>query len=373
MSEQTLVRAKDTYKEAISIIKDTLDVAWKLAPLALLPAALFLWVYLRSIHWTSIFQESATSSAGLIFLIVAAMLIAFAVLLQFIVPSMLLIGTMWYYRQDSTIPKTVPRLYRWATCGWLAGFAIVIALDSSKIWIIFASAFVPALTYALIQRKTLGAQVEPGASRHGAWIYAFGLALSALATMTATSIPLLVALNAAAQYVGGSWQEKLLGFFVCLGTTFASLLPGYMYLNARTWNAGLYRPLKLALLGVFFLSYIVFSIAAFFTPVSSTVLRLTGVYSNEPQSFQVLQPSLAAALAAAELPMQEDKKMTVVTGYVRYGFGGVRLLCRQPFDPALVSDDAIKVARKNKALDPTIIAGTACVLASSQELRPLRI
>ncbi len=321
----------------------------------------------------SIFQESATSSAGLIFLFVAAILIAFTVLLQFIVPSMLLIGTMWSYRQDRIIPKTVPRLYRWTTGGWLAGFAIVIAFDTSRVWIVFVSASIPAFTYALIQRKTFGEQVEPDARHHTAWIYAVGLAFSALVTMTATSIPLLIAFNAAAQYADGSWQEKLLGIAVCLGTTVVSLLPGYMYLNARTWNPGLYRPLKLALLGGFFLSYIVFSSAAFFTPVSSTVLRLAGVYSNEPQTFQVLQPSLTAALVAAELPMREDKKIALVTGYVRYGFGGVRLLCRQPFDPALVSDDAIKAARKSNAPDPTVLAGTACVLASSKELRPLRI
>jgi hypothetical protein len=151
------------------------------------------------------------------------------------------------------------------------------------------------------------------------------------------------------------------------------MLPGFMYLKARTWRPGFYQPLKLALLGGFLLSYIVMSSAAIFVPVSSTVMRLAGIYGNEPQSFQILQPSLMAALGAADVPIHKGEQTNIVTAHVRYDFGGIRLLCRQPFNAALVSGDAIKLARKNKAPDPTVLAGSGCVQATSSELRPLRM
>ena len=59
--------------------------------------------------------------------------------------------------------------------------------------------------------------------------------------------------------------------------------------------------------------------------------------------------------------------------YVRYDFGGTRLLCSKAFDPATVSVGAVKAARNHKAPDPRFIAGSGCVQTSSAELRSLRI
>jgi hypothetical protein len=146
-----------------------------------------------------------------------------------------------------------------------------------------------------------------------------------------------------------------------------------MYLNARTWNVGVYRPLKLGLLGAFFISYFVLAIAAFSMPVSATVLRLAGIYSNESQTFAVLQPSLADASTTVGLTVRQVRNTTVVDAYVRYGFGGIRLLCRSPFDPLAVSDEAIKNAKRKRVQDPTIMQGSGCVQASQGELRPLRM
>lgn len=247
-SEPDFARAKDTYKEAVSMVKDTLDVAWKLAPLAFLPAALFLWIYLRSIHWTGLFQYSAMSGSGLIFLFAAATLFAFAATLQFVAPSLMLIGTLSQYRHDSTIPKAVPQLYRWAMCGWLLGLGIVIGFDFGQAWVVCALAFLGAFIFALVRRDALGLQAKPGTRRLTPVFYAFCFAAFAMLTMCATAAPLLITLHVTAPYVDGGWFEKVIGFAVCLGTTVVSLLPGYMYLNARTWHPGIYRPIKLAVL-----------------------------------------------------------------------------------------------------------------------------
>jgi hypothetical protein len=373
ISDRPAVNRKDLYKESIAMVKDTLDVAWKVAPFSFLPAALLVWIYLRSIHWTSLFQDSAMSGSGLIFLFIAATLMAVAILLQFIAPSLLLISTMWNYRQERILPKAVPRLFLCATTGWLAGFIIVLELDTSQVWIMFVIAFLTAFVFGIYNRRSLDIPQKNGAKFPTYAVHAGVLALAAVLALTATTIPLLITLRIAERYSDGGWLDKLLVFAVFIGTMAVSLLPAIMYLNARTWRSGFYQPLKLASLGAFLLSYIVVSGAAFFLPVSPTVMRLAGIYSNERQSFQILQPSLTAALDAAGVSIQKREQINIATGYVRYGFGGIRLLCRQPFDPSLVSVDAIKLARRNKAPDPTILAGSGCVQAMSSELRPLRM
>jgi hypothetical protein len=191
--------------------------------------------------------------------------------------------------------------------------------------------------------------------------------------MMGTSIPLLITLDAGTRFIGDGWGERLIAIVLCLVVTGLSLLPGFMYLNARTWNVGVYRPLKLGLLGVFFISYLVLAIAAFSLPVSATVLRLAGIYSNEIQTFAVLQPSLADASTTVGLTVRQVRNTTLVDAYVRYGFGGIRLLCRRPLDPLAVSEEAIKDAKRKKAQDPTMIQGAGCVQASPGELRPLRM
>lgn len=372
-TEQNLSRLKDAYREIVSMLKDTLDVSWKIAPITFLPAALFPWSYLKSIHWTSIFQSSAMTGAGLIYLFVAATLLAFAAVLQFALPSVMLIGTLSFYRLDRTIPKAVPRLYHWAMGGWLLGFAIIIGFDSSQAWILYALAFFSSSIFALVRRDDLGLRAKPGVWRHVSVLYSLFFAFVAMATMCMTSVPLLLVLHITARYVDGGFWEKLAGIGVCLVTTAISLLPGYMYMNARTWKVGVYQPAKLALLGAFFLSYIVLAGAMMFLSVSTTVLRLAGIYSNEMQTFEVLQPTLGGAANAAGLSVTDDGKLTLLRGYVRYDFGGTRLLCRTPFDPAMVTIDAIRFARKHKMPDPGRLAGAGCVQASSMELRSLHL
>ncbi|WP_186258228.1 hypothetical protein [Burkholderia gladioli] len=373
ISDQPAVNRKDLYKESIAMVKDTLDVAWKVAPFSFLPAALLVWIYLRSIHWTSLFQDSAMSGSGLVFLFIAATLMAVAILLQFSAPSLLLISTMWNYRQERTLPKAVPRLFLCATTGWLAGFIIVVELDTSQVWIMFVMAFLTAFVFGIYNRTSLDIPQKKDTKFPTYAVHAGGLALAAILALTATTIPLLITLRIAERYSDGGWRDMLLVFAVFIGTMAVSLLPAIMYLNARTSRSGFYQPLKLASLGAFLLSYIVVSGAALFLPVSPTVMRLAGIYSNERQSFQILQPSLVAALDAAGVSIQKREQTNIATGYVRYGFGGIRLLCRQPFNPSLVSVDAIKSAKKNKAPDPTILAGSGCVQAMISELRPLRM
>jgi hypothetical protein len=288
-------------------------------------------------------------------------------------PSAVLIGTLSYYRFDQTIPETVRWVYRWAMIGWLAGLVIVLGFGSNHVWIIFLLAFVTPFIFAVACREDLGLCAKSGGWRHISILHPLFFAVAAMLTMCMTSVPLVLVLHIAERYVDGGSSEKFVGVFVWLATTIISLMPGYMYMNVRVRTVGVYQPAKFALLGVFVMSYVVLGAAAMFVSVSTAVLRLAGVYSNELQTFEVLQPTLVSAAEAAGLSVTDEGKTTLLHGYVRYDFGGTRLLCRASFDPATISVEAVRAAHQNKVPDPGVVAGSGCVQASSTELRALRL
>lgn len=366
-------RVKESYREIISLSKDTLDVAWKLAPLAFVPAALFLWIYLRALNWTGLFQESAMSGSGLIFLFVAALLIAFTVVLQFAVPSLFLIGTVSYYGYERTVPKIVPKIYKWSLGGWVIGLGLVITFDLSQAWVILLPAFLLASCVAIQNRDQFGFSVHARGWRQRPLACALLLSAVAAITMASSAFPLIIAINVAERLINAGAWAKVLAFCVCAGSSVVSFVPGFIYLDTRTWSVGVYQPLKLASLGAFFLSYVVLMIAAFSTPVSLTVLRLAGVYSNEPQTFQIIQPNLIGVLGAAGLEVRQEEKFAFVGAYVRYAFGGMRLLCKEKYEMAPIealSEDAED--RKNNAILGAI-AGSHCVSVGQGEVRPFKM
>lgn len=367
-----LEKAKAAYGHNVSIIKDTLDVAWKLAPLAFLPSSLFLWIYLRAIQWTTIFQDTAMTGSGLIFLFVAALLLAFAVLLQFVAPSLVMNGAASYYDKGRLVPKAVPRLYLCAMGGWVVGWAIAIASDIDRTWLALALPFVLALSYAVVRRKDLEFDVRPGAWQYAWTFHALLLAAVATLTMWATSAPLLLGIDVVEPYAKGALTETVVGILLCIGTSIVSLLPGFMYLHARTRGVGNHRAMKYGLFGGFLTAYAVLTGVSLFVPVASTVLRIAGVYSNERQNYQLREPKLAGELSAVGLPVKLENGVASVSAYLRYGFGGSRLLCRDKLLPSALDDSAIQEALRKKQPDPRAEAGSGCVVVASSELRPFK-
>jgi hypothetical protein len=311
--------------------------------------------------------------SGLVFLFVATLLLAFAVLLQFVAPSVLLICTVSGYAQDRLMPKYVANIYRWALVGWLIGVSLIIWWDSSNgKWMALALPIVTSLIYLLVYTWK-----EPNLLRGWpslAWFMKnAGWSLTATFTVAATSLPLIIGLQIAGHVpdIEEGWQTWV-AMGVCIGISAISLVPGFMYLGARTSSMGAYRPMKFAIGGVVFISYVVISGVAFFAPVSSTVLRLSGIYSNELRTFQVREPTLTSAFAAVGLNVTKKEDLTLVRAYLRYGFGGYKLLCAAPFNPAAVSQEAVKKARLDKKPDPGIVGGSHCAPAYPNEVREIR-
>lgn len=370
-----LRQSKEFYKEFLVIAKDTLDVGWKLAPLAFLPAGMFLWVYLRSIHWTGLFQDSAMTTSGLVFLFTAALGLMFAVLLQFTLPSIILICTTSVCAKEQFIRDHVLLIHRWALLGWLCGILIVSFITKKNfLWLTIAFSFSTALFYSVYHQYKgkiflLNLSLINCFMKNTIW------SILATLAMASTSVPLLIGLKNA-KYVPNihdGWQTEVLIIICIFFITIISLLPGFIYLNARTSITESYRPIKFAIVGAFISSYTVIMVIAFFVPISFKVLELSGIYNNDLRTYQVRESKLMPVLSRIGLITPTNTPdLTLVRAYLRYGFGGYKLLCRDRFDPDTLSQESIKKAEVDKKPDPGFTAGNHCAPVHSGEIREIK-
>src|SRR4051794_13679480 len=98
-------------KDVVGLIKDILEVIWKSAPMALLPAGFVVWSYLRTIQWVDLFGESTLSGTGLVFLVLAAIMMAFFVVVVFLIPSLFMVGAIHIFNSNSKLSKKTVALY----------------------------------------------------------------------------------------------------------------------------------------------------------------------------------------------------------------------------------------------------------------------
>ena len=320
---------------------------------------------------------------GLAFLFLAALLLAFAILLQFAIPSLALIGVISLHDANKTVSREVASTFRWSMLSWL--IAIIVSLFYDKgLGILLLMALSAPLTFFAIRslfklnalrkdRKQLGPHMA-----NLLWI------AGALFPMTLTTFPLLIGLEIARHIPDIERWESLGVVVTCILISIISLSPGFVYLNLRTTTIDRGRAIKGAVIAGFVMSYVILMAIAFFSPVSSKVLSFAGIYSNELRTFQVRELSLASSLktvgftlqAADEKALAPDAQKTAelpfVKGYVRYGFGGIKLLCTTAFDPAGATSELVKKARNENRPDPGTIGGQGCVSATNTELREVK-
>ncbi|AOJ68599.1 hypothetical protein [Burkholderia savannae] len=154
----TLKRILGFYSASIPVIKDSLDVAWKFAPIFLFFPAMMLWSYLRKIGWEQLFSDAVVSISGFIVMFVTACLLMFAVFVQFIFPSMIIGPVVSAYEEIAAsgdekfkddLSRAVWRLHLSTPIGWLFILALsVIALDQPP-WLAYTMSIVAAYVVAL--------------------------------------------------------------------------------------------------------------------------------------------------------------------------------------------------------------------------------
>lgn len=333
-------------KEFLDLWNSALDVAWKVAPVSLVPAGLLLWSHLQSIGWISLFGESATSSSGLIFLVLAAIIFGLVTLLGFVLPSMFIVWTAHFYDLNHPIPKPALHLYAYALLTWFGILLVDIIFQTSMPpWLLFAFPVVVGMVFVAYKRSELAISgVGTRWTLRDYWKVPALAVLAALA-VSVTTFPILIALNIGSQFKELSLAEEWLVVAMCFLVSLIGTIPGFIYLKLRTVHSGNQRPLKVAFAGVFLVLYMLVSALAFVPNVRSNFLRGAGVYSNDQTSFQILNKDLSFALTRAGMSVTKDAEQKSVEAYVRYHFGGIKLLCRDPYEPLSTAHPPAKPAK----------------------------
>jgi hypothetical protein len=361
------LRQLPLWRDVTSVVKDSLDIMWRIAPLTLLAAGLVLWTYLHEIGWPDLFRESALSVSSLLFLVLAAFILAVCFLAIFLAPSFMMVTTIQELRRNGLIQREVIGLYAGGVIGWLLGMLLM--WQSADLWwslFVIPCAIVTFIGFAKGRQRWL---VSNFADKLKQVLKILVLAVCATFTVAFTAFPLPFVmrfmLNHPEQY---SPSAQYLLFAVSLVVTVIGLLPGYVYLatiTSSTAPAALVRPVKPTLVAAGFISFMMLFAFFMFAPVSSILLTSIAVSSNEPASFQVLNPDLFKLMKATGLETSTEHDLFVVQAYVRYNFGGVELLCGSAYTPKKPGE----LKEKGEDLHP---AGLDCVRAQSSELRRFR-
>jgi len=353
------------------VSKDNFDLLLKLSPLALLPSAAILWWHLKTIHWSDVFLESAISAPGLTFLVVAALALWLLSVALFLVSSIPVIGATEFAYGG----RSLPDISVWALFAALAGWVLVVLRSVehpfSQWWFLvvpFVCALIPVVIEHLrrpIPWSRKGRYCATGRN-------VFQIAGVAVA-MVVTSVPFAVVLKSVATLPDFEEMPSSVKLLLALLVSLIGLIPGYVYVVARRRHVDTRVPNKAALAGTLLVAYFVIAFALVMLPVGAIVLRAADVYSNDRFTFQILKDDLAGVMIKAGLPVENDKDMRVVSGYVRYHFGGIRLLCRDPFDPAGISVEAVRASREAGKPDPGRVGGAHCVKTETADLRKFTV
>nr|WKF60896.1 hypothetical protein HUO10_005418 [Paraburkholderia busanensis] len=382
----------DVVKEGLSATKDGLDVALKLASFALVLPGGTLYAYLHEIGWAEIFSESIASIPGLLTLLGCSILLFYALLAQFFLPSVLfwLTGEMFkdLPGDKDVISNSAARTYWLSSVSWGVVLTAGLIVDDiyhlgwlTSGWIV-GIAFAAAATTAVIC-SFRGRHVLIDKSKLTGKLSLAGniVRISALPAFVgfATVFPLFTLL-----WVFGGTQLSLevadAVLLACCVFSLLGLIPGVAYLHSTV--RGHARRHKLVAVGSLTagLSFLVVLLAAFFAPVKSVVLAAAGVNDVRVHVYQLLRPELAYGMRAAHLPVADvrgrsygDKPPAAFVGaYLRYNLGGIKLLCRNPYKQAT----ALRVNNGPNvsagASEQSNTAGKWCFRAKSEDLAPVR-
>ena len=361
------------FAQSMSLLKDALDFLVRIAPVALAAAGLYMWNYLHTIGWSSLFFDSAMSVPGLLFLVLAAVLFSFLAMVLTLLPSIAMVYfTHLFYGADRMLPKDVLPMFGWPLLAWLGIFSLFSFLPDSTEWYALFVVLLAALLLGVGRANDL--RRVPGPS---AWSWRLagrivGLSVASSAAVLMTFVPLLLPFKVVTEFGQlRRWEEGLL-FGACLAIACFGTLPGFVYLRKWTRVRGSREPLKMAFAGALMVAMVLLYLALFLTPVRSVFLKGVGVYSNEVARYQVLDNKLFLALKAAGLKTDAGDGSQWVTAYTRYNFGATKLLCHAPFEAARVATHDREKARKGKSVSPEIRAGYQCVPAKAGEVREFK-
>ncbi|WP_155741673.1 hypothetical protein [Burkholderia territorii] len=378
------------YVSAIAVLKDTLDVLWKLAPIGLVMPAVLIWVYLRKIGWQQLFPEAVVSVPGLVVMIVASCLLTLLLAIQFGIPSIISVGAVGAYEEQNKVAKNagyesirgpLAILFVGSPFIWLMVFGFLsLVLDLAAVWCFSVALVGMAIFQVLVvwwNWKVLSNHHKIG--RISAAIQFFKLTFAPTIAAIAVLPSLVVCLGVFSSEDLSGWPA--FGVFVgCAIYSVVGVLPGMAYLLEKLSDKKPFDIFKTTIFVGALVFYAVWYVALTFAPITSTILRSIGAIDDKRYVYQVLKPDLVTGLQGAGFKVymapassySKDQSTYFVDSYVRFNFSNVLLLCRDP----LAFNKADGASMSNVDVQSKLLiwrrGGYFCVKARTDEVRLLQ-
>lgn len=380
-----------SYTEGIQIIRDTLDVAWKFAPIPLVVPAAMLWAYLNKIGWSMLFSEAIASLSGLIVMIVVSCLFLLVVFVLFCIPSFITTMEAGLYEGNGqkTLARAVVRLHAFPPVVWILLFSLLELRTNLGFLgaLISVVATLVCATGCVFVYRDIFFPIDPASGSRGGYAKTghWALATAILKTSflpTVASVAITVPLAMCLTLVRGVSVTDLQALFILIGLGLLSMVgmsPGLAYLREKVSGKSTLHASKMATVLGLGVAYLVISGALYFAPVSTSLLRMTGVLDERPHVYQIVKPELVATMRAIGITVisvseRADKQPAsyFAYAYTRFNFNGVLLLCRDSFKFSHADITAWDSSQVDRAKELWLEAGNFCVKAHGDDLRPLQ-
>lgn len=323
------------FSASLAIAKDVLEVAWKSSPFALLPAGMFIWLYLKSIGWTGLFFESAMTIAGLTYLILAGLTLFFSAVFLGLLPTIVIVGLVEAQYARRLVPKELANMAWMGLLSWIIMYCVIVQVEFEFTPLCFLFPVLLAALYGAGKLDGLGIAIRAHAKLRDYAVAVVKLLVMAVLAAFATGViafGLSLIFSRMPLAASPSNIEQALAFVASLLFAGFGAIPGIAYLKMRSKHARRREPAKAIMVGVLIVFYLVLMATAYLPSTRTFFLQITGIMGTHVSTFQVLDDELAQALKAAGMQVSEDGELKFVSAFVRYQFGNTKLICLDKID-----------------------------------------
>lgn len=323
----------------INLLLDTVKkAAILLWAISITLVAIFLWLYLIKIGAQDLFFKSVASLQGLTILLLATVTIAFCVLLLTFISSYFIVLTSFLFKDDKP-PKRIwvpflvlPGVYLVSfligalTCVGVAGFWALSILGT--VTVVIACFFPPCIC----KQDSLATQVDISLKekRGNKFLLILFLIFSGMCVFFSFYTFLKISVLPK--------EIDILGIILVGLISLLSYFPGVAFLQYKSTGKPISKALGVA--GIILVLVVLLILLCLPLNIKEVILGKTGIYSSKPSDYKLLNPELTQIVAEifpapekSKDGAEESKGDGTFTAYTRYHFGGVHLLCNEPFDP----------------------------------------
>lgn len=358
-------------RDWITLVNSVLDIGLKLAPLMLVLPAIALLRYLDTIGWPSLLLESVASPSGLSVVLVTCAFLAIAFIWLAVTPSFFLSAIPYMYAATFKVPKSIFIVLFSGVLIWLGGIGL--ATYQPKQFpppvILIASLFLTmAISYFL--RRELGVGMgnstfqnvdtsAPKATPYSPLQATFAVSLLVWLSCLSTTFPLWLGTAVITPERTAIGEIKAVGFLALLSVV--SLVPGAFYIHSRAHRTARDSAIKVAAISAIVIPYFWLYLApSIVDSIIFASLRKIGVFEEQATSFFALKPEIQILFEKNGFPAEKAKG--TFTGFTRFNFGDVRLLCTEAYRPLHHRKTDLDQAQND-------LPGGLCVVVHRHEIR----